>query len=216
MTEFQYAGVTSEGKPCQGSVRAPDADTARLRLMGQGITPVRISSDAGSDAPSAGGARGLGLKRKDVLLFTREMAHLKPGQHAAGPCAVHAQGNRRQRAPADLHRQGRGKRACRQVAAPVAAALRKDLGRQYLVLVRAGETSGSSACRAQGADRATGGRRQAAQPSSLFHDLPRHPAGGGGTLGHHAAGLCGAPVPRDFRLHGRRLALRHAAGGAIQ
>ena len=42
MTEFQYAGVTSERKPCQGSVRAPDADTARLRQFVPDIEAVPL------------------------------------------------------------------------------------------------------------------------------------------------------------------------------
>ena len=143
MTEFQYAGVTSEGKPCQGSVRAPDADTARLRLMGQGITPVRISSDAGSDAPSAGGARGLGLKRKDVLLFTREMAHLKqanmPLDRALSMLKETADNERLQTFIGKVEESVRAGKSLHQSLLP----FEKDLGRQYLVLVRAGETSGS-------------------------------------------------------------------------
>ena len=143
MTEFQYAGVTSEGKPCQGSVRAPDADTARLRLMGQGITPVRISSDAGSDAPSAGGARGLGLKRKDVLLFTREMAHLKqanmPLDRALSMLKETADNERLQTFIGKVEESVRAGKSLHQSLLP----FENDLGRQYLVLVRAGETSGS-------------------------------------------------------------------------
>ncbi len=143
MTEFQYAGVTSEGKPCQGSVRAPDANTARLRLMGQGITPVRISGDAASAAPSSGGPRSLGLKRKDVLLFTREMAHLKqanmPLDRALSMLKETADNERLQTFIGKVEESVRAGKSLHQSLLP----FEKDLGRQYLVLVRAGETSGS-------------------------------------------------------------------------
>ena len=43
MIDFQYAGTATDGKPCQGSIRAPNVEAARLRLIGQGITPVSIS-----------------------------------------------------------------------------------------------------------------------------------------------------------------------------
>ena len=79
MTEFQYAGTTSDGKPCQGSIRAPDEQAARLRLLGQGITPVRIAGAGAALAQDAATARSARLKRSDVLLFSREMAHLKQG-----------------------------------------------------------------------------------------------------------------------------------------
>ena len=36
MIDFQYEGVMPDGKPCQGSIRAPNEETARLRLIGQG------------------------------------------------------------------------------------------------------------------------------------------------------------------------------------
>ena len=43
MIEFQYDGIASDGKPCQGTVRAQNVEAARLRLIGQGVTPVRIA-----------------------------------------------------------------------------------------------------------------------------------------------------------------------------
>lgn len=52
---------------------------ARLRLLGQGITPIRISAanDAGPIPKAAASGTDARLKRGDVLLFSREMAHLK-------------------------------------------------------------------------------------------------------------------------------------------
>ena len=77
MIDFQYTGLASDGKSCQGTVRAPTPEAARLRLIGQGVTPIRI--ETASDAPAGEVSRGGGakLKRNEVLLFTREMAHLK-------------------------------------------------------------------------------------------------------------------------------------------
>lgn len=143
MTDFQYAGVSSDGKPCQGSVRAPDADTARLRLLGQGITPVRISSAQEGASQAAPVSRAAGLKRKDVLLFTREMAHLKqanlPLDRALAMLKETADTDRLKAFITTVEQGVRGGKSLYQSLLPY----ERDLGRQYLVLVRAGETSGS-------------------------------------------------------------------------
>ena len=77
MIEFQYDGVTSDGKACQGTIRALNLETARLRLIGQGVTPVRITDETAAAPQADTQTRGAKLKRSEVLLFSREMAHLK-------------------------------------------------------------------------------------------------------------------------------------------
>ncbi|QNP58856.1 type II secretion system F family protein [Paenacidovorax monticola] len=143
MTEFQYAGTTSDGKPCQGSVRAPNAETARLRLIGQGITPVRISGAEGPAAPGAEPRQGARLKRSEILLFSREMAHLKqanmPLDKALAMLKETATTDRLKAFIAKVEEGVRGGKSLYQSLLP----FERDLGRQYLVLIRAGETSGS-------------------------------------------------------------------------
>src|SRR3989344_2575617 len=77
MIEFQYDGITSDGKACQGTIRALNVETARLRLIGQGVTPVRIADESAAVAQDEPQSRGGKLKRGEILLFSREMAHLK-------------------------------------------------------------------------------------------------------------------------------------------
>ena len=77
MIEFQYDGIASDGKPCQGTVRAQNVEVARLRLIGQGVTPVRIADGSTATAQVDPQARGSKLRRNEILLFSREMAHLK-------------------------------------------------------------------------------------------------------------------------------------------
>ena len=77
MIEFQYDGVTSDGKACQGTIRALNLETARLRLIGQGVTPVRITDETAAAPQADSQRRTARLKRSEVLLFSREMAHLK-------------------------------------------------------------------------------------------------------------------------------------------
>ncbi|HQQ70562.1 MAG TPA: type II secretion system F family protein [Alicycliphilus sp.] len=143
MTEFQYAGTAPDGKPCQGSIRAPDEQAARLRLLGQGITPVRIAAADGALGPATATARALRLKRSDVLLFSREMAHLKQGNmpldKALAMLKDTANTERLQAFIAKVQEGVRGGKSLYQSLQP----FERDLGRQYLVLIRAGETSGS-------------------------------------------------------------------------
>lgn len=143
MTEFQYAGTTPDGKPCQGSIRAPDQQAARLRLLGQGITPVRIAAADAALMQTAATARALKLKRSDVLLFSREMAHLKQGNMPLDKALAmlkETAHTERLRAFISKVQEGvRGGKSLYQSLLP----FERDLGRQYLVLIRAGETSGS-------------------------------------------------------------------------
>ncbi len=142
MIDFQYAGTAIDGKPCQGSIRAPNAEAARLRLIGQGITPVRISGDEGAaavDAPRDAGRLG----RADILLFTREMAHLKqasvPLDRALAMMQEIAASERLTAFVAQVTAGVRGGKSLHQALLP----FERDLGRRYLVLIRAGEASGA-------------------------------------------------------------------------
>ena len=132
-----------DGKPCQGSIRAPNEETARLRLIGQGVTPVRIDDTARALSPGAPQGRGARLKRADILLFSREMAHLKqanmPLDKALAMLKETAETDRLKVFIAKVEESVRGGKSLYQSLLPFEA----DLGRQYLVLIRAGETSGS-------------------------------------------------------------------------
>ena len=143
MIDFQYEGMTPDGKACQGAIRAPNEEAARLRLMGQGVTPVRIVGGAGALAQDAPESRGAKLKRSDVLLFSREMAHLKqanmPLDKALGMLKETANTDRLKAFISKAEEGVRGGKSLYQSLLP----FERDLGRQYLVLIRAGETSGS-------------------------------------------------------------------------
>ncbi|MCO5111139.1 MAG: type II secretion system F family protein [Burkholderiaceae bacterium] len=143
MTDFQYDGVTSEGKPCQGSVRAPNVDTARLRLIGQGITPVRLTGGEAAPAQGTEQSRSAKLKRQDILFFSREMAHLKqasmPLDKALAMLKEMAATDALRAFISKVEEGVRGGKSLYQSLLP----FERDLGRQYLVLIRAGETSGS-------------------------------------------------------------------------
>ena len=143
MIDFQYEGMTPDGKACQGAIRAPNEEAARLRLMGQGVTPVRIVGGAGALAQDAPESRGAKLKRSDVLLFSREMAHLKqanmPLDKALGMLKETANTDRLKAFISKVEEGVRGGKSLYQSLLP----FERDLGRQYLVLIRAGETSGS-------------------------------------------------------------------------
>lgn len=141
MTEFQYAGTTADGKTCQGTVRASNAETARLRLIGQGITPVRLAE--GEMEQKAASIQGLKLKRTDILLFSREMSHLKqanmPLDKALGMLKETANTDRLKAFISKVEEGVRAGKSLYQSLLP----FEKELGRQYLILIRAGEASGS-------------------------------------------------------------------------
>lgn len=143
MIDFQYDGVMPDGKACQGSIRALNEETARLRLIGQGVTPVRIVGGAGALSPDVPENRGARLKRSEVLLFSREMAHLKqanmPLDKALAMLKETADTDRLKAFIAKVEEGVRGGKSLYQSLLP----FERDLGRQYLVLIRAGETSGS-------------------------------------------------------------------------
>ena len=143
MIDFQYDGVMADGKACQGTIRAPNEANARLRLLGQGVTPVRIADAAGAVSQDAPQGRSARLKRADVLLFSREMAHLKqanmPLDKALAMLKETADTDRLKAFISKVEEGVRGGKSLYQSLQP----FERDLGRQYLVLIRAGETSGS-------------------------------------------------------------------------
>lgn len=143
MIDFQYDGVMPDGKACQGSIRAPNEETARLRLIGQGVTPVRIMGGAGVQLQGEPESRGARLKRSEVLLFSREMAHLKqanmPLDKALAMLKETANSDRLKTFISRVEEGVRGGKSLYQSLQP----FEPDLGRQYLVLIRAGEASGS-------------------------------------------------------------------------
>ena len=143
MIEFQYDGIASDGKPCQGTVRAQNVEAARLRLIGQGVTPVRIADGSTATAQVDPQARGSKLRRNEILLFSREMAHLKqanmPLDKALGMLKETADTERLKAFITKVEEGVRGGKSLYQSLLP----FERDLGKQYLVLIRAGETSGS-------------------------------------------------------------------------
>ena len=124
--------------------RARFAPAMRLRLLGQGITPVRLQAGEAAASPGGPGERpAVRLKRSDVLLFTREMAHLKQANMPLDKALAmlrETAGNERIKAfLANVQEEVRGGKSLYQSLQP----FERDLGRQYLVLIRAGEASGS-------------------------------------------------------------------------
>jgi len=145
MTEFHYAGTAADGKPCQGSVHAPHAEAARLRLISQGITPVRLDTEADSAAPAplALAGRKARLNRADILLFSREMAHLKQANMPLDRALVMLKETAiTPQLKGFIAKVEEGVRAGKSLYHSLLP-FEQDLGRQYLVLVRAGETSGA-------------------------------------------------------------------------
>ena len=143
MIDFHYAGLASNGKPCQGVVRAADAASARLRLLGQGVTPVSITDHDSASADSASPAGGKRLKRSEVLLFTREMAHLKRANMPLDKSLALLKGmavtDRLRQFVVKVESAVRGGKSLHQALQPYES----ELGSQYLVLIKAGEASGA-------------------------------------------------------------------------
>ncbi|MGP1629178.1 MAG: type II secretion system F family protein [Giesbergeria sp.] len=143
MIDFHYTGLATDGKSCQGTVRAQTPEAARLRLIGQGVTPVRIETADGASVGDASRKGGAKLKRSDVLLFTREMAHLKqanmPLDRALALLKETAATDRLTHFILALEEGIRGGKSLYTSMLP----FERDFGKQYLVLIRAGEASGS-------------------------------------------------------------------------
>ena len=143
MIDYQYAGTATDGKPCQGSIRAPSAEAARLRLIGQGITPISLRGGDGEGAAAlAATSEEVRLKRADILLFTRELSHLKsanmPLDRALAMLQEIANNDRLKAFVIRVTEGVRGGKSLYHALLP----FERDLGRRYLVMIRAGEASG--------------------------------------------------------------------------
>lgn len=143
MIEYQYTGLNADGKSCRGLVLAASPEAVRLKLISQGISPVEIKTGA-SDAVDGGGrVTGRRLTRDEILLFTREMAHLKQANMPLDK----AMSILKETATTDgltsfVKRVDEGIRSGKTLYQSLVP-FEKDLGRQYLVMIRAGETAGS-------------------------------------------------------------------------
>lgn len=143
MIEYQYTGLNADGKPCRGLLQAASPEAVRLKLISQGISPVEIRT--GDRDAVDGGSRGTGrrLTRDEILLFTREMAHLKQANMPLDK----AMSILKETATTDgltlfVNRVDEGIRSGKTLYQSLVP-FEKDLGRQYLVMIRAGETAGS-------------------------------------------------------------------------
>ena len=76
MIDYQYAGTATDGKPCQGSIRALSAEAARLRLI-RGEWTVFQGKGAGTE--HSGSADGTCKKPFHHLLLGTSNCGRKPG-----------------------------------------------------------------------------------------------------------------------------------------
>ena len=144
MTEYQYSGVGRDGVPCSGQIRAANVDSVRLKLLSQGIQPLQIRTGASEDgAVGTDRSAGVRLKRDDILMFTREMSHLKQANMPLDKVMAILK---------DTASEDSFKRFIQQVEDSIRSGkslyqsllpFERDIGRQYLVMVKAGETAGS-------------------------------------------------------------------------
>ncbi|MEO1848106.1 MAG: type II secretion system F family protein, partial [Pseudomonadota bacterium] len=81
MASFQYKGARG-GKPCAGTIEAPDRRQAIALLAGQGIQLQQLDEGADSSGSGSGGALSLRLggakkiKPRDITILTRQLATL--------------------------------------------------------------------------------------------------------------------------------------------
>lgn len=104
---------------------------------------MRIAGGESAPTPETDQNRGAKLKRSEILLFSREMAHLKQANMPLDKALVMlketAATDRLKTFIAKVEEGVRGGKSLYQSLMP----FEQDLGRQYLVLIRAGEASGS-------------------------------------------------------------------------
>src|SRR5690348_5605684 len=70
MAKFQWEGVTRSGETRKGAMEAVDEEAVVSRLRGDNITPKRIKKAAREINLNF----GTGVKPKDILIFTRQLA----------------------------------------------------------------------------------------------------------------------------------------------
>ena len=143
MIEYRYTGLNADGKPCSGLLQAASPEAVRLKLISQGISPVEIKTGDSDGVDGGNRATGRRLTRDEILLFTREMAHLKQANMPLDK----ATSILKETATTDgltsfVKRVGEGIRSGKTLYQSLLP-FEKDLGRQYLVMIRAGEAAGS-------------------------------------------------------------------------
>lgn len=144
MIDFQYHGQSADGVPCKGLVLATDLGAARMKLLSQGISIIDISeADGAVDFIDGGIPSGFKLTNDEILLFTRELSHLKqanmPLDKAMSILKETAQSDGLKLFIRRVDDGIRGGKSLFQSLAP----FERALGKKYLVMVRAGEAAGS-------------------------------------------------------------------------
>jgi len=140
---IRYRGIDADGKPCQGTLHVPSRDAARMRLLSQGIRIIELTDGGETPGAPASTGRRSSIGSADVLLFTRELAHLKranlPLDRALGILRDLATTDRLRQFVAAVGDGIRGGKTLHQALQPYET----SLGRQYLAMIRAGEASGN-------------------------------------------------------------------------
>ena len=143
MIEYRYTGLNADGKPCRGLLQAASPEAVRLRLISQGISPVEIKASDSDLVDAARQVVGRRLARDEILLFTREMAHLKQANMPLDKAmAILKETATTEGLTTFVKRVDDGIRSGKTLYQSLLP-YEKDLGRQYLVMIRAGETAGS-------------------------------------------------------------------------
>lgn len=140
---YQYRGTDAQGRHCSGTLKAPSIDAARLRLLGQGVRVLELSSGVSGGNSGTLNVSQFKLRTTDVLLFTRELAHLKranlPLDKSLTILRDLATTQRLKQFVVVIGEGVRGGKTLHQSLQPYET----SLGRQYLAMIRAGEASGN-------------------------------------------------------------------------
>ena len=144
MIDFHYTGLAADGKPYKGVVQAVDLHAARTRLLSQGVSVIEIGGgDLFSNSADPSQASRIRLTRDEVLLFTRELAHLKqanmPLDKAMAILKETAESENLKLFVKLIDDGIRAGKSLHQSLMP----FEKELGKKYLVMIHAGETAGS-------------------------------------------------------------------------
>jgi type IV pilus assembly protein PilC len=76
MANFEYKARSKEGEPRSGIVTASSEDAALDALQQNGLTIIAIREDAGPSLIERGITFGSGVKQKDIVVFSRQLATL--------------------------------------------------------------------------------------------------------------------------------------------